>query len=61
MNEPCPFRFEVSEGRSVSGLLVYPGGARACVVLAQGAGAGMNRPSLASVTTGLAIAQSCDA
>lgn len=54
MNEPRPFRFDVTEGRSVSGLLMHPEGARACLVLAHGAGAGMHHASLAAVANGLA-------
>lgn len=54
MDEPRPLRFEVTEGRSVSGLLVHPDGAKACLVLAHGAGAGMTHPSLGTVASGLA-------
>jgi uncharacterized protein len=38
----------------VSGLLQKPGSARACYVLAHGAGAGMAHPFMAAVATGLA-------
>lgn len=44
----------VDRGRSVSGLLEVPSGARACLVLAHGAGAGMAHPFLAAVAAGLA-------
>ncbi len=54
MSELHPLSFEVSSGRSVSGLLMHPDGARACLVLAHGAGAGMNHSSLATVASGLA-------
>ena len=54
MTEPCPVIFEVSPGRTVSGSLIHPAGARACFVLAHGAGAGMNHPSVALVASGLA-------
>src|SRR5580704_8292604 len=39
---------------SVSGLLTMPQRARACYVLAHGAGAGMNHPFMAAVADGLA-------
>ena len=42
------------EGLGVSGLLLAPPQARACVVLAHGAGAGMAHPFMASVAEGLA-------
>jgi uncharacterized protein len=54
MSEPRLLRFEVSSGRNVSGLLMHPKGARACLVLAHGAGAGMSHASLAAVASGLA-------
>jgi predicted alpha/beta-hydrolase family hydrolase len=38
------FSFAVQDGLSVSGRLVVPPGARACYVLAHGAGAGMEHP-----------------
>ena len=43
----------VDEGRQVSGLLQLPPDARACYVLAHGAGAGMAHPFLASIANGL--------
>ena len=39
---------------SVSGLLLLPRGARACYVLAHGAGAGMTHPFMVSIAEGLA-------
>jgi len=42
------------EGQSVSGLFVAPAQARACYVLAHGAGAGMAHPFMAAVAEGLA-------
>jgi len=42
------------EGLGVSGLLLAPSQARACVVLAHGAGAGMAHPFMAAVAEGLA-------
>jgi predicted alpha/beta-hydrolase family hydrolase len=44
----------VGDARSVSGLLRLPSRARACYVLAHGAGAGMTHPSLEAVATELA-------
>jgi uncharacterized protein len=44
----------VEDGVSVSGLLQAPRPARACVVLAHGAGAGMAHPFMAAVAAGLA-------
>lgn len=44
----------VGENHSVSGLFVRPGTARAVFVLAHGAGAGMEHPSLQAVAAGLA-------
>ena len=46
--------FEVAGAGKVSGLLQAPAGARACYVLAHGAGAGMRHPFLARVAAGLA-------
>jgi uncharacterized protein len=48
-----PLTFSV-EGAQVSGLLVAPPDARACYVLAHGAGAGMAHPFMAAVASGLA-------
>src|SRR6185369_14796271 len=49
-----PVTIAVSSKERVSGLLLAPAGARACYVLAHGAGAGMTHPFLAAVATGLA-------
>ncbi len=60
MSEHClpstvvkPISIEVSDTVRVSGLLLAPQAARACYVLAHGAGAGMNHPFMAAVATGL--------
>jgi predicted alpha/beta-hydrolase family hydrolase len=50
---PRPLTLSVEGGRSVSGLLELPREARACLVLAHGAGAGMEHPFMASVAAGL--------
>jgi predicted alpha/beta-hydrolase family hydrolase len=44
----------VGDARTVSGLLIAPEQARACYVLAHGAGAGMQHPFMAGVADGLA-------
>ena len=49
-----PVRIRVDEARQVSGLLQAPPGARACYVLAHGAGAGMAHPFMAAIASGLA-------
>jgi len=49
-----PLSIELEDGQRVSGLLSVPPGARACYVLAHGAGAGMGHPFMASIATGLA-------
>jgi uncharacterized protein len=46
---------EVGASHSVSGLFDRPGGARAMFVLAHGAGAGMEHPSMQAVAAGLAL------
>jgi uncharacterized protein len=51
---PQPVEIDVDGRGSVSGLLDAPSGARACFVLAHGAGAGMTHPFLASIAAGLA-------
>jgi hypothetical protein len=53
-SDPRPVTIRVDDGRNVSGLLQSPAGARACLVLAHGAGAGMGHPFMASVAQGLA-------
>ena len=50
---PKPVRFAVDETHCVSGLLLAPRGARACYVLAHGAGAGMTHPFMAGIADGL--------
>jgi predicted alpha/beta-hydrolase family hydrolase len=50
-----PVRIVVSDTVRVSGLLQTPPGARACYVLAHGAGAGMDHPFMAEVTRELAL------
>src|ERR1700748_2412819 len=49
-----PVQIAVDEGIRVSGILTMPPRARACYVLAHGAGAGMNHPFMAAVAEGLA-------
>src|SRR5262252_43976 len=51
---PQKLRIEVGKSSSVSALLICPDNARACVVLAHGAGAGMTHPSMEAVARGLA-------
>ena len=54
MTSDQPVEITVDDARSVSGLLQMPERARACLVLAHGAGAGMRHPFLAAVATELA-------
>ncbi len=49
-----PVAIAVEDGLRVSGLLLVPPGARACHVLAHGAGAGMDHPFMAAVAAELA-------
>jgi predicted alpha/beta-hydrolase family hydrolase len=49
-----PLSLELGPADRVSGLLCAPPGARACYVLAHGAGAGMTHPFLTAVAEGLA-------
>lgn len=51
---PSSVTIDVDRDRRVSGLLQVPGDARACCVLAHGAGAGMRHPFMAAVADGLA-------
>ena len=51
---PQPVTILINETQPVSGLLQVPSGARACYILAHGAGAGMKHPFLTSIATGLA-------
>ena len=56
MMQPATARkvtIKVDDTRTVSGLLQAPGQARACFVLAHGAGAGMAHPFMATVADGL--------
>jgi predicted alpha/beta-hydrolase family hydrolase len=48
-----PVTLTIDGGQQVSGLLLAPPDARACYVLAHGAGAGMAHPFMAAVATGL--------
>src|SRR6478609_4695058 len=47
-------KFAVGSQGNVSALLIRPQGARACYVLAHGAGAGMRHASMEAIATGLA-------
>lgn len=51
---PQPVTITVDDARRVSGLLQAPREARACYVLAHGAGAGMAHPFMADIANGLA-------
>jgi predicted alpha/beta-hydrolase family hydrolase len=51
---PKQITIQVNDTQHVSGLLKMPPRARACYVLAHGAGAGMSHPFMAAVATGLA-------
>jgi predicted alpha/beta-hydrolase family hydrolase len=51
---PQPVSIGLGGERTVSGLFLAPPGARACFVLAHGAGAGMAHPFMAAVAAGLA-------
>jgi uncharacterized protein len=51
---PQPVTIAVDDAQRVSGLLQAPRGARACYVMAHGAGAGMAHPFMAAVANGLA-------
>ena len=51
---PKPVTIAVDETQRVSGLLQHPRGARACYVLAHGAGAGMTHPFMTAIADGLA-------
>lgn len=53
---PEPLRFEVESGREVSALLMRPPNARRLLVLAHGAGAGMNHPFLEKLSEQLGAA-----
>jgi len=51
--KPEPVTITVDDAHRVSGLLLAPPGARACYLLAHGAGAGMTHPFMAAVATEL--------
>src|SRR5881392_2096045 len=51
---PQPITITVNDAQRVSGLLQIPKEARACYVLAHGAGAGMAHPFMAAAANGLA-------
>ena len=54
MTSPQPVTIAVDAAQSVSGLLQVPREARACYVVAHGAGAGMTHPFMAAVANELA-------
>ncbi|HRO60647.1 MAG TPA: alpha/beta hydrolase [Burkholderiaceae bacterium] len=54
-NDARSIRVDIDDESSVSGLLQSPPGARACLVLAHGAGAGMAHPFMSAVARGLAV------
>ena len=51
---PKPVTITVNDPQRVSGLFLAPPAARACTVLAHGAGAGMTHPFMAAIANGLA-------
>src|SRR6187455_1088053 len=51
---PQPVTVSVNDAQRVSGLLQAPPDARACYVLAHGAGAGMTHPFMGAIANGLA-------
>src|SRR5262245_12012115 len=52
--DPQRIAIDIENAERVSGLLIAPADARACYVLAHGAGAGMAHPFMAAVAEGLA-------
>ena len=54
MSNPKPLTIAIDAEQRVSGLLLAPPDARACYVLAHGAGAGMAHPFMAATASGLA-------
>jgi len=52
--QPQPFSIQVDDGQTVSALLQMPPGARACYVMAHGAGAGMAHPFMTAFADDLA-------
>ncbi|MGA8277023.1 MAG: alpha/beta family hydrolase [Rhodanobacteraceae bacterium] len=55
MSQSRPLAIALGAGQQVSGLMQSPPQARACLVLAHGAGAGMEHPFMAAVAQGLAV------
>ncbi|MGB8378779.1 MAG: alpha/beta family hydrolase, partial [Rhodanobacteraceae bacterium] len=55
MSQCRPLTIALGAGQQVSGLMQSPPQARACLVLAHGAGAGMEHPFMAAVAQGLAV------
>jgi uncharacterized protein len=51
---PQPISIDIPDASRISGLLHVPANARACYVLAHGAGAGMTHPFMAAISDGLA-------
>jgi len=54
LSDPSAVTISVSETQQVSGLLQRAGSGRACLVLAHGAGAGMNHPFMAAIANDFA-------
>jgi uncharacterized protein len=54
MSDAKPLRIPLADGREVSGLLLLPAKAKSILVLAHGAGAGMQHPFLAALSNALA-------
>jgi predicted alpha/beta-hydrolase family hydrolase len=54
MSDETRLTIALDDGTTISGRLDGPGDARACCVLAHGAGAGMDHPFMASIASGLA-------
>src|SRR2546422_4729034 len=52
--DPQPVTIPMNDAQRISGLLQAPREARACYVLAHGAGAGMTHPFMAAIANGLA-------
>jgi hypothetical protein len=53
VTDPEPITIAIDQAEPVSGLWLAPPQARACIVLAHGAGAGMAHKSMAAIATGL--------
>ncbi len=53
MDAPAHITITIGEGTTVSGLWLRPPAAKACLVLAHGAGAGMTHKSMAAIADGL--------